>query len=227
MRGPGFFKTIQCLIYIAIAGVCVYLILFATPTYRLMEDVNELKMVCAMVWGILVISFVFLFIDFSMMARQRKMFENLDFAANSDPHTGIANRQGLDEVIAGYNGKELPENVSCIMIILTSLYKLNEQQQRDKGDKQVRDFSTILHLAAVEMGTIGRNGGNVFMCISEGVSEERIKEFIERMNELVDNHNYRYPDSVMEYKCGYAHNKIENVNNINKLISIANERARA
>lgn len=218
-------KSIQLIIYIIIAGVCFYLIVIHSNVYHLIADSKELQLVCLLLWGTLFIAFLFIFIDFSMYARQKKDFKALDYAVHSDPLAKIANRSGCDEVIEKYANKELPTNMCVIMLFLTSLNDINKTQSRTEGNKQIRSFSIILKLASVNMCFVGRNGGNVFMAIFEDTTKENIDLFLDRVETKVIEHNKDHQNLAMHYQYGYAYH-VEDAKEVGDLISIANQKGR-
>lgn len=220
------YKNIQFIFYLILAAVCVAYIVFISDTYYLIASYTELKIVCGMIWVLLAISFVFMFIDISLYSKQFDEIKALDTAAHSDSLAKMANRYGVDEIIDKYSNVSDIKTICCIMIYVTSIQKINENLSREEGDKQIKNFSVILNLAAVDKCEVGRNSGNVFLAIFDDSTLDEIREFLSRVAKLVAEYNEKKinKNNFITYKFGLAHNAEENVNRINELISIANSR---
>lgn len=217
-------KTVQLIILLLLSGICFYLIVLKSNVYHIVTDSPELKLVCALLWITLFIGFIFIFIDFSVYSIQKKSFNALDYAVHSDPLAKIANRSGCDEIIEKYIDKDLPENMACVMFLLTSLADTNSQS-RTEGNQQIRNFSIILKLASVNICFVGRNGGNVFMAIFEDASQQNIDLFLSRISDKVKEYNSDHEEMPMLYQYGSAFHE-DSAKNINELISMAHSRAR-
>lgn len=219
-------KTLELLIFLAIAGLCFYMIVIESNVYHLIADSKELQLVCGLLWASLFVAFIFIFIDLSLYSKQKKAINALDYAVHSDNLAKIANRQGIDEVIDKYVGLPLPENMGCAMFILTSLNDINKHHTRADGNTQIRNFSIILKLASADVCFVGRNGGNVFMAIFENANSMQVESFMERICEKVREYNRKKNNLPMYYQVGLAYHEDESIDSINKLISLASQRSR-
>lgn len=220
-------KTIQLLVFLAIAGVCFYLIVAKSNVYHLITQSKELQLVCALLWASLFTAFIFIFIDFSLYSKQKKEYNALDYAVHSDALAKIANRQGIDEIIDNYVDRPLPMNMGCAMFILTSLNEINKHHTRAEGNTQIRNFSIILKLASTDVCFVGRNGGNVFMAIFENASSLQVEAVLDRIAEKVKEYNRKKDSIPMYYQMGLAYHENSDIATINELISLANKRAHA
>ena len=108
-------KTIQLIVFIILALVCAGLILLNPELYHMIGADSRVRLICGLLWLVLFISFLFIFLDFSLLSSWKKDFRELNYAVHSDPVAGIANRFSCDALIEKYLDKPLPENMGCIM----------------------------------------------------------------------------------------------------------------
>lgn len=219
------FKTAQLFIFMFMALLCFYLIVIRSNVYHLIAESKELQLVCILLWATLFTAFFFVFMDLFMYSKQKIKFNALDYAANSDSLTSIANRQGIDEIIDKYVDAPLTSEMGCAMFLLTSLNEINKNHSRAEGNAHIRNFSVILKLASTDICFVGRNGGNVFLAIFEKTSREIMEGFMDRIATKVAEYNKKNT-LPMVYESGMAY--IDDIENptINGLISLANKRAR-
>ena len=141
------------------------------------------------VWIILLASFIFLLIDFNLISSIKINYHNLYDVAYSDQLSGIPNRFSCDRVIEKYHDKELPDDLSCVMIVLSNLPQVNSLYDHTTGNKLLKDFSIILSSAALSLCFVGRNGGNKFLAIFEHSERQKIDTFLARIEDRVNQHN--------------------------------------
>ena len=127
------------------------------------------------IWILLIASFIFLLIDFNLISSIKINYHNLYDVAYSDQLSGIPNRFSCDRVIEKYHDKELPDDLSCVMIVLSNLPQVNS--------------SIILSSAALSLCFVGRNGGNKFLAIFEHSERQKIDTFLARIEDRVNQHN--------------------------------------
>ena len=219
-------KTVQLLIYVALTALCVFFLVIDTDVYNAIAQNKKLTIICTLLWVILMISYLFVFIDLTLYQKQRKNLKSLDYAVHSDPIARIANRYGCDEIIDRYADKPMPENMAAIVFELTSLYETNLLYKRAGGNRQIRAFSIILMMAASKMCFVGRNGGNKFLAIFEDTTAENMDYFLTRLKEEVDKHNLDPRNHIMRYSSGIAYHEPD-AKDIRSLIVTANERLRS
>ncbi len=176
------------------------------------------------VWAVLLVTFIFLLIDFSLISSMKMDYHNLYDVAYSDPLSGIPNRFSCDTIIEKYYDKKLPDDIACVMIDLSNLPEINTLYDHRTGNKVLKDFSGILSTAAVSLCFVGRNGGNKFLAIFENCTDEKLNTFLDRVTDRVDQYNQASDSISMEYRIGKAMNRDEHLEQITKLISLANSR---
>lgn len=220
------YKTIQLSLYTLFAVIVLYLIVFQSDIYRLMASNPDFRLVSVIIWILFIMAFAFIFIDISLYSAQDNQAKVLDIAAYSDTMVKMANRRGIDDVIRRYSDAELPDDICCVMFILSSLWDANDFAGREAGDRQLRNFSTMLNLASINKCFVGRNGGNVFLAIFEGKQKIEVNDFLDRVGNLVKNYDEDKDNIPIRYQYGVAYNSDERAKSINILIALSNERAK-
>lgn len=215
------YKTIQLLIYIAIAIVAVALFVIDGEFASVIGESSEASFMAKAFWGLIILAFIFVFLDFTMYMNANKRLDDLYADFRSDKITRINNRNSVDAYIEGYKGRSIPKNMCCVHFSLHSLEITNIKHDRDEGDKHVKAFSNILGLAALKNAFVGRNGGGDFLVFFENINEDNLEGFFHRIEELVLNHNEVYNDSWIRYRFGVAFNQNLEFTHIGDLINKA------
>ena len=224
MKRYNIIKTIQLVLFIALAVACLAVVLISPDVFHLVANDANYRLICILLWVTLAISFIFIFLDFSTLSSYKRDFSELDYAVHSDPVAGIANRYSCDALIEQYLDKPLDKNFGCVMFDLTNLKEINQVYGHTQGNAIIREFSTILRMTAVDLCFVGRNGGNKFMALFEKGSMEKILFFLTRVKQKVDLHNQTNPNCRIEYMYGVAFNEGESIHTITELIALSNKR---
>lgn len=223
MKKFNTFKIVQLAILIILAIVSVGL-LMQPEIKQYVFSSTPATTLFVVVWIVLLVNFIFILIDFNLISSIKLNYHNLYDVTYSDPLSGIPNRFSCDTIIEKYHDKRLPEDIGCVMIDLTNLPEVNALYNHTTGNKLLKDFSSILSTAAVSLCFVGRNGGNKFLAIFENCNQEKIQIFLDRIEDRVSQHN-QAPDTIaIEYHTGIALNSEEHLDQITRLISLANNR---
>ena len=222
MKKFNLFKTVQLVIFIALAVFSLVIVFKDPQLYQIIGHNVHVKLLCFILWLVLGISFVFMFIDFSSYTRLRQENNELDFAVFYDPLTGIANRYRCDAYIEQYKHKALPKDMGCVTFIMTSLKPINDQFGHEAGDAAIRDFSDILAKESENTCFIGRNGGNKFLAIFSDCRRRDIDVFLKKVREACDNRNQASATGDIGYASGFALNEGKE---ITELIALSDRRA--
>lgn len=217
-------KTIQLICFIALTVLSAVVICVSKGLYHTIAADPGVKIMCGMLWLTLVVSFVFIFLDFNSFGSFKRDYRELDYAVHSDPVAGIANRYSSDSMIEKYLDKPIPEGLGCIMIVLSNIQEINQLYGHIAGNQMIRDFSTILKFASVNLCFAARNGGNKFLVLFEECSDEKIEKFLARVSQKVGAQNSQPGTHPIEYKYGIAFNENENVKTITDLIALSDRR---
>ena len=223
MKKFNTFKLVQLIFLLILTAVSLYM-LMQPEVKQYIFDSTPATILFINVWAVLLVTFIFLFIDFSLISSMKMDYHNLYDVAYSDPLSGIPNRFSCDTIIEKYYDKKLPDDIACVMIDLSNLPEINTLYDHRTGNKALKDFSGILSTAAVSLCFVGRNGGNKFLAIFENCTDEKLNTFLDRVTDRVDQYNQASDSISMEYRIGKAMNRDEHLEQITKLISLANSR---
>ena len=223
MKKFNTFKIVQLILLIILTAVSLYM-LMQPEVKQYIFDSTPATILFIIVWAVLLVTFIFLLIDFSLISSMKMDYHNLYDVAYSDPLSGIPNRFSCDTIIEKYYDKKLPDDLACVMIDLSHLPEINTLYDHRTGNKVLKDFSGILSTAAVSLCFVGRNGGNKFLAIFENCTDEKLNTFLDRVTDRVDQYNQASDSISMEYRIGKAMNRDEHLEQITKLISLANSR---
>ena len=223
MKKFNTFKIVQLILLIILTAVSLYM-LMQPEVKQYIFDSTPATILFIIVWAVSLVTFIFLLIDFSLISSMKMDYHNLYDVAYSDPLSGIPNRFSCDTIIEKYYDKKLPDDIACVMIDLSNLPEINTLYDHRTGNKVLKDFSGILSTAAVSLCFVGRNGGNKFLAIFENCTDEKLNTFLDRVTDRVDQYNQASDSISMEYRIGKAMNRDEHLEQITKLISLANSR---
>jgi len=218
------YKTLQLILFLLLTGIGLFRIFSDADVYHRVATDAPFRLIACIAWVAIGISFLFIFLDFTFFFGYRKEYREMDLAVHADPVSGIANRFSCDMVIEKYADKALPDTVGVIMIDLTNIQKINTLYGHVMGNMTIRDFSNILRLSSQDLCFVGRNGGNKFLAIFEDCTEERMKTFLDRIEQRVALHNHDSETAPIEYRAGSAFREGAAVRDITSLIGLANRR---
>lgn len=224
MKKFNLFKTIQLIIFIVLAGAGLYIVLTDKELYHMIATNPHIRMLCTLLWVVCGISFLFIFLDFSLFSTLKKDYQELDYVVSSDPIAGIANRFSCDAVIEKYLDRPMPPHICSVMFELSNLMEVNQERGHMKGNELIREFSSILQNSAVKIAFVGRNGGNKFLAIIEDCNEEKLNTFLTRINDRVNKHNQSNPTLPIRYNYGVALDEDSEIATITELIALSNRR---
>lgn len=223
MKKLSILKIIQLSILAVLSLMSIFFLL-SPEVKQYVFSTTAATILFALVWIMLVTSFIFLLLDFSVISSIKLNYHNLYEVAYSDPLSGIPNRFSCDVLIEKYIDQELPDNVGCIMMDLTNLPEINSLYNHATGNTLLKEFSKILSSASLSLCFVGRNGGNKFLAVFEDCDNEKLNNFLERVKARVAQHNQAADAVPIEYRAGSALNSEEHLSQITKLISLANHR---
>ena len=225
MKKFDIFKTIQLILFFILAGLGLYIVFTDRELYRLIATNPHIRAVCALLWAVLAVSFIFIFLDFTLFSTLKKDYRELNYAVSSDPVAGIANRYSCDAIIEKYLDKPLPADMGCIMFELSNIRDINRIHGHAAGNNVIRDFSDILHSASVKnAGFVGRNGGNKFIALIEDCSAGKLESFLDSVNKRVEKHNLSEDSALICYEYGIAFHEDHSVKSITELIALSDQR---
>lgn len=223
MKKLSLLKMVHLTVLVILTLISICLLLNADIKQFIFSNMAA-TILFAVIWIILVASFIFLLMDFSVISSMKLNYHNLYQVAYSDPLSGIPNRFSCDVLIEKYIDKDLPQTIGCVVMDLTNLPEINASFNHATGNKLLSEFSTILSSASSNLGFVGRNGGNKFLAIFENCDQEKINNFLDNLESKIARHNSMPNALPIEYKAGSALNSEEEFLQITKLIALANQR---
>ena len=142
--------------------------------------------------------------DAQRAARERDTLHSL---AHSDPLTGLLNRRGLDDALAGSLARASSESILAIYILdLDGFKPVNDQFGHDVGDELLRVVAQRLRGAMRAGDAVARLGGDEFVVMADGLSNEAQAQELGR--KLLD--TFHTPFALKQHGCrvsatiGYA-----------------------
>lgn len=218
------YKSVQLALFVVLAIAVIALVLTDAKLHHQAATDPAVSRLCTALWAVLVLSFIFLFLDFYYFLGYRKDYREMVYALHSDPESGIANRYSCDAVVEKYLDKPLPADMGCIMIDLSNIGTINHTHGHTQGNLVISDFSMILNSAARELCFVGRNGGNKFLALFESTTADKMALFLQRVEEAVKAYNALPGNCCIQYHCGTAFRESAEIDGITKLIALSNTR---
>lgn len=120
---------------------------------------------------------IYLFLLMESQGR-RLEFESLTKIANADPLTGLYNRHFATDHYQHLN--ESKRDYCLISMDLNHLKYVNDTFGHGRGDALLMAFADVLKKSFPEDAACCRMGGDEFLVICEGMSEEQVKTSLER-----------------------------------------------
>ncbi len=216
-------KTFQLFIYVVLTLLGLWSIFFHDEIFQTIKTNTNLIILCFLLWIAYGLSFVFIYIDFRFLSSYKTDYSELNQAVHTDSMAGIANRYSCDAIIEKYADKPLPKNIASIMFDLSNIQQINNEHGHASGNQAIRDFSTIIKMAAFQYCFVGRNGGNKFLALFEEANQENIQAFLKKLEEKTKEYN-ETSDIHIEYKYGIAYEEDNSIQTINQLIALSNSR---
>lgn len=82
MKKFDIFKTIQLIIFVLLTGIALYIIFTDHELYRLIASNPHIRVLCILLWAACGISFLFIFLDFTLYSTLKKDYKELDYAVS-------------------------------------------------------------------------------------------------------------------------------------------------
>jgi diguanylate cyclase (GGDEF)-like protein/PAS domain S-box-containing protein len=159
----------------------------------------------------------------SKRAEQRRLGE-LEQLAHADALTGLPNLRGFGLLSkqAVAQAKRAGHGVGAIYADLDNLKGINDRCGHAAGDQALRDAATILRLTLRSADVIARVGGDEFIVLAAGESEDSIRQLVERLDEgiVVFNAGHDGP-RALSVSCGVSWREPGKAVKIDRLVSDA------
>ncbi len=133
------------------------------------------------------------FVDNSKEIQLTKDIEKLKSIAMYDQLTNLANRRYLQSYLESklIEFKNLNVNFGIAFIDIDDFKKVNDVYGHDIGDEVLKVISKTLQSSVRKNDLVGRWGGEEFIAIFSGISQENLKIITEKLRMLVENSTLR------------------------------------
>lgn len=156
--------------------------------------------------------------------RLSKQNRELEKKSMIDSNTGLPNKGCCEEKIAEYGILNPDITYGCVMFDLNNLKIVNDRLGHKAGDALINSFAKILQLCSEDRLFVGRYGGDEFIALTSGLSEEEILDFLHKVEVKVDEYNKNGNTFKIEYACGYEISSHNTGNTMQTLLVRADEK---
>ena len=121
-----------------------------------------------------------------------------------DEATGLPNKNKCEELL---NAEEpVAENASVAVCVfdLNNLRTINNNLGHDKGDEYIRSFAQQLRLAVPKQHFVGRDGGDEFLALLNGLEHKEVQECLQQIRSHIAEYSEQHPEMPISYAVGYA-----------------------
>lgn len=185
-----------------------------------------LFILCALLWITLLCTTAFLFYDFYQARSLSEEYHLLHKSAYLDFLTEIPNRHSCDMIFRTYNTPESIHSTGCCLLSIDNLSAINSDYGYKRGDEIICDFTHLLTDAASPYGFFCRNGGNEFLTIFDQCDDDRMKCFLNELQDEIDDYNTTSPDAHIALHSTYVLNSVEEKSSLSQLVASAYSKAK-
>lgn len=122
--------------------------------------------------------------------RINKLIGTLEELSIRDGLTGMLNRRGFDELSrAAIDAIEGRKTVCTMVIDMDGLKRINDEFGHHEGDRAIKTIANVITKCCTAGEIAGRAGGDEFYIFAADYSEEKLKGFTDRMNDLLESYN--------------------------------------
>ncbi len=147
--------------------------------------------------------------DLSQRERQlAEMNDRLRHMSQTDALTDLDNRRYVEERLTEMFGHaaRFGEPLACVMCDLDRFKPVNDSYGHQAGDEVLRKFARILRHEAREIDRVGRYGGEEFILLLPGTTDEAAAVFAERVRAATEACTFDFKGGSirMTMSCGVA-----------------------
>lgn len=117
--------------------------------------------------------------------RRRKLVEELKVMSYNDQLTGLGNRYAFNKYMSTVDESR---SLGIVYCDVTGLKKVNDTQGHEMGDRLLKDACGSLRRVLGDFGLF-RIGGDEFLAVSNGVSQEELDERVRLLKEDMKEHD--------------------------------------
>jgi len=125
-------------------------------------------------------------VGFIMMVSHR-LYQDLRDTAEIDFLTNIYNRRATQQILTQQFNQFKRYNSVCSLILLDIDYfkAVNDNYGHERGDKVLQDVTEILKTQLRKTDTLGRWGGEEFLCVLPNTNQEKAIEVAEKLRRAI------------------------------------------
>lgn len=143
-----------------------------------------------------------------------------------DELTGVNNRAGFNKFAPKIveEAKKRKLSVAAIFTDMDSLKKVNDLYGHEEGDVYIKAMANILEANRKHGELLVRYGGDEFVTVLNGYSEEEIQEYIEKIYNAIKQYNIRYTRSYrLDASIGYHMEQDAGKISLEQLVELADQ----
>ena len=116
-----------------------------------------------------------------------QMFDKFRILSTVDLLTGVLNRNEMNNRVMQLNIDDRPgrENIGIVFADLNGLKNMNDKNGHSAGDRLIKDAAKILQKVFGD-AEIYRAGGDEFMILLRGTTEEQLNDYVKQIKALAD-----------------------------------------
>ena len=159
-------------------------------------------------------------LDFFILSRTASIGRRLNKLAYIDKLTGLPNRYSCDLLISSFNSPERLKGAGFVLMQISNLGSVNQDNGHDNGNWLISEFSSILEDVSENYGYAGRNSGNEFILLVENCDSTAVEMFLSDLTKRIHGYNEMNLGSPMEVSYSKVLNSEENKDTISDVISL-------
>jgi diguanylate cyclase (GGDEF)-like protein len=140
------------------------------------------------------------------MTERIQLEKQLRKLVDRDALTGLYNRRSFEQRLVQLTGQNL-NNVTMISIDINGLKFINDTLGHLIGDSIIMKAGYYIDQIFGELGLVARIGGDEFGVVLHGIEEKTVKEQLNVLNDLVEQHNQDSQTSTLSLAYGYSFHK--------------------
>lgn len=143
-----------------------------------------------------------------------------------DELTGVNNRAGYNKfaprILEEAQKKQLP--IAVIFADMDGLKKVNDLYGHEEGDAYIKAMANILEHNRRHGELLARYGGDEFVIVLNGYSENGIREYVDRIKDAIKQYNARYTRAYkLDASVGYFLEKNADKASLEQLVELADQ----
>jgi len=124
--------------------------------------------------------------------------KELELKSNIDPLTKIYNRRAMDKYLAKLCAQHHHENIALIILDIDDFKLVNDTFGHIAGDKVLIFLSKLIKNTIRDQDKLFRFGGEEFLLVLHGTSENKCQSISERILELTRSNKLLYKDKQIQ-----------------------------